>query len=52
MLRMSFEWRHIELAAVIFSMIGLLFAIVEYEVELGSDGYRGLLLIHDNGTNT
>jgi len=52
MLRDSFEWRHIELAAVIFSMFGLFIAILEYELELDSDGYRGFLLLHDNGTNT
>jgi hypothetical protein len=52
MLRTSFEWRHIELAAVIFSMAGLLIAIIDYEIELSRDGYRGILLLHDNATNT
>ena len=52
LLKNSFEWRHIELVAVIFSIMGLLLAIIEYEIELDSDGYRGFLLIHDNAKNT
>jgi len=52
LLKNSFEWRHIELVACIFSLMGLLLAIIEYEIELDSDGYRGFLLIHDNAKNT
>ena len=52
MLRKAFKWRHIELAAVVFSMMGLVMAIIEYEIELSRDGYRGILLLHDNATNT
>ena len=52
LLKNSIEWRHIELVACIFSVLGLLIAMIEYEVELDSDGYRGFLLIHDNSKNT
>tara|TARA_B110000285_G_C15113747_1_gene612753 strand:- start:1742 stop:2047 length:306 start_codon:yes stop_codon:yes gene_type:complete len=49
---MSYEWRHVEMGAVIFSIFGLLLAIIDFEINLNHDGYRGLLLIHDNGSNT
>jgi len=52
LIKTSLEWRHIELAGVIFSIFGLVIAVIDYEVNLNYDGYRGLLLLHDNGVNT
>jgi hypothetical protein len=49
---MSYEWRHVELAAVSFSILGLVLAITDFEINLNHDGFRGLLLLHDNGPNT
>ena len=52
MVKNSYEWRHIELAAVIFSILGLVIAITEYEIVQFLDGHRGLLLLHDDAPNT
>lgn len=52
LINMSYEWRHVEMGSVIFSIFGLILAIVDFEINLNYEGYRGLLLIHDNGPNT
>ena len=43
----SYEWRNIELAAVVFSILGLFLAIIDYEIDINLNGLRGLLLLHD-----
>ena len=46
------QWRRIELVTVIFSIIGLILVICDYEVDLFYDGFAGIVNIHDSHKNS
>ena len=46
------QWRRMELMTVIFSLIGLILVIVDYEVDLFCGGYAGIVNIHDSHKNS
>ena len=43
----ALRWRMIEMAAVISSLIGLIIAIIDYEMNLYYDGYAGIKALPD-----
>ena len=45
------KWRNIELVTVIFSIAGLVIAVVDYEIDLYLDGYAGIVNLHDRKKN-
>jgi DNA transposition AAA+ family ATPase len=46
------QWRRIELMTVIFSLIGLILVIVDYEVDLFYNGFAGIVNLHDSHKNS
>mgnify|MGYP006103269041 CR=1 FL=1 len=46
------QWRRIELMTVIFSLIGLILVIIDYEVDLFYNGFAGIVNLHDSHKNS
>jgi len=45
------QWRRVELMTVIFSLVGLVLVILDYEIDLFYNGYAGIVNIHDTLKN-
>jgi hypothetical protein len=51
LMRQFHQWRRVELMTVIFSLLGLVIVIVDYEIDLYLRGYAGIADIHDTKKN-